>query len=139
VADYAIPLIIAGPIAAAMSTAIGALWVKVVSDGRHAQTRQRDWDTRERELQERNAELEREKADALERITREVKRGAWLYAMNQLEPPKQSPELPPAPDWEENTDVRNVRRQAELEALFRAYRESTPPRPYRGKLPSSRG
>jgi hypothetical protein len=129
-ADPSIPLVIAVPIAVAMSGAIAAMWVKILADGRDARQRQEAWDKREQEVQEQTAELQA-------RVTREVKRGAYLYAVSQLEPPKQAPQRPPAPDWDETTDVRNMRSQAELEALFRAY-ESTPPKQYRGKLPTHR-
>lgn len=130
-ADLSIPLAIAAPIAVAMSAAIGAIWARLTNIEKAHREKEIAWAVREQELLGRNEDLS-------DRITREVKRGAYLYAMTALEPPKQAPELPPSPEWEENTDIRNFRRQAELEALYRAYRESTPPKGYRGKLPTHR-
>lgn len=125
--DLGIPLTVAGAIGVAGSAAIRALWTRV----KDVETRERtDCAERISKIEERVQKLETQRDDCEERWRREVRRGATLAARVRLpdEPPPS--EIPP-PDWDESTDVRNVRQELERHALdeeLRNYAESTPPR-----------
>jgi hypothetical protein len=72
-------------------------------------------------------ELEIAHDDCMTRWAREVQRGA---ALAMREPPRSPVDSLPAPDWEERTDVRNMRARLERDALLEAYatHDTTPPR-----------
>lgn len=111
-----IDLSIAIPIGAALVTTIGVLW---------------------RELGRVKADGDARRDECEERLRKEMRYGVRLAMMprSQTEPP---PEELPQPDWEENTNVRNMRalvQREELDGVLRHYIESTPPRP-RGRMPS---
>ncbi len=82
--------------------------------------------------------IETKLGDCEERWRREVKRGAELFAKASMTAPRADPALPPPPEWEEQTGVRNLRAELERESVLREYLESTPPGPRipRPKMPS---
>jgi len=130
--DLTIPLGVAGAIGLGITGGFGALWARLEK----VETRERtECASRIAAIEKRVEKLEGQRDDCEERWRREVKRNAALAAMPRRpeEPPPR--ELPP-PDWDESTDVRNVRGELEREALdeeLSRYMESTPPRP---RMPS---
>lgn len=88
---------------------------------------------RARAIERRLATVEASERDCMQRLFREIERGAQLAAIkiDPLNPPES---LPP-PDWDEPTPLRNVRAELEarglaagVRALLAEYLEATPPR-----------
>lgn len=126
-----LPLVIAGPIGLALSGAIGALW----ADRKSVRDQARN-DCKEQihKLEERLAKLEKSEATWRDRWVLEVQRNVELASM----PSDGRPRMPPPPDWDERSEVRNDRELITREALRQYVQGSSPPEPPRPrpKMPS---
>ncbi len=134
-ADVTLPLALLGALGGATLTGFGALWKRVdVVEKRERE----DCDRRIAKLDERIERLETDGGKWRDRWVREVERAAQMAAAPRR-PDEPPPSEPPAPDWDDSTEVRTARRAIERTALdeeLRRYAESTPPRGTRGRMPS---
>jgi len=106
-------------LAAPLAASAAGLWRWAT--GRLAASEAR-YEARIASLEARLVALEAKREELTERWLREVRRGAGLAAAYSMRDATATPpECLPAPNWDERTEVRDVRALVERDELLRAY------------------
>ena len=117
-------------IPSAITAAGRALWLRVAKVEKDAREATVALTTRITELEKSRDDYIAKHDDCLMRLAREMERGAHLAFLDTSQGP---PKSLPAPPWEEDTNVRNMRAQIEKTVLDKELETYVKPRP---KMPS---